>query len=116
MSLSEGLFASSGATNAATEALAGRLADALPRVIREGVGDPGVGADLVAAMAAMLGPRAALIDAVGTVFDPHMTPEALLPWLASWFGWGWLFEAPDDPRRRLALAEAFRPVQHGCAT
>lgn len=86
-----------------------RLRAALPRVLDAGLEKPGPMAETVEAMAGMLAPRTALIEASERLFDPLTAPDSVLPWLSGWFGWGWLFFAEDDPRRRLALSEAFPP-------
>ena len=97
------------AARAAEEAVRARLHAALPRVMRAALERPGPTTELLDALADMLGPRSATIDASERLFDPLTAPESLLPWLSGWFGWGWLFVAEDDPRRTLPLERAFPP-------
>lgn len=81
----------------------------LPRVMRAGVAATGPMAGLIDSMAALMGPRAEMISAGRSLFDPMTAPEAMLPFLAHWLGRGALFRDPMDPRRSLGLDDGFPP-------
>ena len=93
----------------ATAAQSAALAQAIPLVVREGLSAGGASAEIAGAIAHLLGRRAARTDQALRLIDPATAPEEMLPWLANWYGWGWLFVDPDDPRRRLPLPRAFPP-------
>lgn len=86
-----------------------RVRRELPAVLRSGLQQPGPLAGLVDAMAALVAPRAALIDGGGSLFEPLTAPERFLPMLARWLGYGYLFVDPEDPRRVLKLRQGFPP-------
>lgn len=98
------------ALTGAQHQIAGDLVAALPRTIRATAAQAtGPTAEVIAAMAALAGRRNALMQSAGRMIDPETAPHDVLPWLSAWFGWGWLFQDPADPRRTLDMATAFPP-------
>jgi phage tail-like protein len=92
-----------------TPRLRSAISAELPRVIRDTLRDGSPIAAVVDVMAEALQDRAALIDAAANRFDPATAEAEDLCWLAGWFGWGWIFTDPQDPRRKLPVSQAFPP-------
>lgn len=115
MSLIDDLKMPQGAVDDAANKAAEQLTSVLPRAIRSvlGPGDPRHGQNpteaALSVMAALSGRRAALLDHGTFILDPDAAPDETLPWLAAWFGWGWMFRDPADPAQQLSLAHGFPP-------
>ena len=96
----------------ATAAQSAALAQAIPLVVREGLSAGGASAEIAGAIAHLLGRRAARTDQALRLIDPATAPEEMLPWLANWYGWGWLFVDPDDPNNKVLKLVATGATEH----
>lgn len=90
-----------------------RLLDYLPPVYRD---DPMMGRFLLI-FEDMLNPIENLVDNLALYFDPRLTPESLLPWLASWVDLsldpGWPLERRRELVRNAADLYRWRGTRRG---
>ncbi len=90
-----------------------RLLDYLPSVYRE---DPMMGRFLLI-FESVLNPIENTVDNLALYFDPRLTPESLLPWLASWVDLaldpGWPLERRRELVRNAAWLYRWRGTRRG---
>jgi phage tail-like protein len=90
-----------------------RLLDYLPSVYRE---DPMMGKFLLI-FESILNPIENTVDNLALYFDPRLTPESLLPWLASWVDLaldpGWPLERRRELVRNAAWLYRWRGTRRG---